>query len=69
MALNGHADRRLPNTLNVSFVGQVGVEALGRLDGVAAVRFSLGRGTTQAEIDNVLEQLRRAAYLPSNNTN
>ncbi|MGE3925416.1 MAG: cysteine desulfurase NifS, partial [Lautropia sp.] len=35
-ALNGHADHRLPNTLNVSFVGQVGAEVLGRLAGVAA---------------------------------
>lgn len=99
VALNGHAEHRLPNTLNVSFVGQVGAEVLGRLDGVAAstgsachagrvelspvlaamavsehigmgaVRFSLGRGTTQAEIDNVLEQLRRAAQFPSHHKN
>lgn len=91
VALNGHADHRLPNTLNVSFVGQVGAEVLGRLDGVAAstgsachagrvelspvlaamgvsehagmgaVRFSLGRGTTQTEIDSVVRQLRSLA--------
>jgi len=36
VALNGHAEHRLPNTLNVSFVGQVGAEVLGRLPGVAA---------------------------------
>ncbi|MGE0800852.1 MAG: cysteine desulfurase family protein [Lautropia sp.] len=94
VALNGHADHRLPNTLNVSFVGQVGAEVLGRLAGVAAstgsachagrvelspvlaamavsehvgmgaVRFSLGRGTTRAEIDTVLVQLRAGAARP-----
>lgn len=99
VALNGHAEHRLPNTLNVSFVGQVGAEVLGRLDGVAAstgsachagrvelspvlaamavsehvgmgaVRFSLGRGTTQADIDNVLEQLRSTAQFPSDKKN
>jgi cysteine desulfurase len=35
--LNGHPPaHRLPNTLNVSFVGMVGAEMLARLDGVAA---------------------------------
>jgi cysteine desulfurase len=87
--LNGHPEHRLPNTLNVSFVGRVGAEILSRLDGVAAstgsachagrvelspvleamgvppdvgmgaVRFSLGRGTTQDEIDAVVEALGR----------
>jgi cysteine desulfurase len=36
VALNGHPDQRLPNTLNVAFVGHVGAEILDRLDGVAA---------------------------------
>jgi len=36
VALNGHPTQRLPNTLNVSFVGRVGTEILERLDGVAA---------------------------------
>jgi cysteine desulfurase len=36
VVLNGHPQHRLPNTLNVSFVGQVGAEILQRLDGVAA---------------------------------
>jgi len=36
VVLNGHPARRLPNTLNVSFVGRVGSEILARLDGVAA---------------------------------
>src|SRR5262249_3340073 len=34
--LSGHPTHRLPNTLNVSFVGRVGAEILGRLDGIAA---------------------------------
>jgi len=87
VVLNGHPDHRLPNTLNVSFVGQVGAEVLARLEGVAAstgsachtghvelspvlqamgvapevgmgaIRFSLGRRTTQREIDTVVDQL------------
>ena len=36
VALNGHPTHRLPNTLNVSFVGRIGAEILERLDGVAA---------------------------------
>lgn len=87
IVLNGHPTHRLPNTLNVSFVGQIGDEILARLDGVAAttgsachsgrielspvleamgiapevgmgaVRFSLGRTTTQDEIEVVIERL------------
>jgi cysteine desulfurase len=85
--LNGHPELRLPNTLNVSFVGMIGAEVLSRLDGVAAstgsachagrvelspvlaamgvpeeigmgaVRFSLGRTTTEAEIDAVSDRI------------
>lgn len=88
IVLNGHPEHRLPNTLNVSFVGVIGAEVLAGLDGVAAstgsachagrvelspvlaamgvpervgmgaVRFSLGRGTTDAEIAAVINQLR-----------
>lgn len=36
VVLNGHPEHRLPNTLNVSFVGMVGTEILAGLDGVAA---------------------------------
>lgn len=36
VALNGHPEWRLPNTLNVSFVGRIGAEILASLDGVAA---------------------------------
>jgi cysteine desulfurase len=90
VVLNGHFEHRLPNTLNVSFVGMVGAEVLAGLNGVAAstgsachsgrvelspvlaamgvpekigmgaVRFSLGRQTTDAEIDAVIAQLAGA---------
>jgi cysteine desulfurase len=36
VVLNGHPSERLPNTLNVSFVGRVGSEILARMEGVAA---------------------------------
>jgi cysteine desulfurase len=87
VVLNGHAAQRLPNTLNVSFVGKVGADILGQLIGIAAstgsachsgrielspvlaamsiperigmgaIRFSLGRGTTSDEIDQVIARL------------
>ena len=89
VVLNGHPDQRLPNTLNVSFVGQVGATILEALPAVAAstgsachsgqvrlspvlaamgvipevamgaIRFSLGRHTTQEEIESVVEHLGR----------
>jgi cysteine desulfurase len=93
VVLNGHPEHRLPNTLNVSFVGMIGAEVLASLKGVAAstgsachsgrvelspvlaamgvpertgmgaVRFSLGRQTTDAEIDGVIAQLATAPAL------
>ncbi len=36
VALNGHPELRLPNTLNVSFVGRVGADILARMPEVAA---------------------------------
>ncbi|MCA9013215.1 MAG: cysteine desulfurase [Planctomycetaceae bacterium] len=87
VVLNGHPERRLPNTLNVSFRGQHGHDILARIPNIAAstgsachagtvqispvlaamgasievgagaVRFSLGRMTTQAELDAAVEQL------------
>jgi cysteine desulfurase len=36
VVLNGHPTHRLPNTLNVSFVGRIGVDILSQLEGVAA---------------------------------
>jgi cysteine desulfurase len=89
VVLNGHPSLRLPNTLNVSFVGRIGADILARLDGVAAsagsachagrvelspvlaamgvpsnigmgaIRLSLGRTTTQSEIDDVVARLRK----------
>ena len=97
VVLNGHPECRLPNTLNVSFVGMVGADVLAGLDGVAAstgsachsgrvelspvlaamgvpesvgmgaVRFSLGRATTEAEIDAVVGRLG-AIMVPSTST-
>jgi cysteine desulfurase len=91
VVLNGHLTDRLPNTLNVSFVGRVGADILAALDDVAAstgaachadsvelspvlramgvppivgmgaVRLSLGRMTTEDEIDEVLERVGRIA--------
>jgi cysteine desulfurase len=91
VVLNGHPIERLPNTLSVSFVAQVGAEILGRLPGVAAstgsachsgsvelstvlqamgvapkigmgaIRFSLGRTTTRAEIEAVVGNLSLTA--------
>jgi cysteine desulfurase len=87
VVLNGHPVRRLPNTLNVSFLEHHGHELLARLPnlaastgsachagslqispvlaamgvsqevGLGAVRFSLGRYTTQTELDVVVESL------------
>lgn len=84
VVLNGDEESRLPNTLNVSFVGRVGAEVLSELEGVAAstgsachagrvelspvleamgvteevgmgaVRISLGRPTTEEEIDALI---------------
>jgi cysteine desulfurase len=98
VVLNGHLEHRLPNTLNVSFVGIVGADVLAALDGVAAstgsachsgrdelspvlaamgvpekvgmgaVRFSLGRATTEAEIDTVVDRLEASLTAPAPST-
>jgi cysteine desulfurase len=36
VVLNGHPVQRLPNTLNVGFVGKAGSEILGRMEAIAA---------------------------------
>jgi cysteine desulfurase len=36
VVLNGHPDERLPNTLNISFIGQVGAEILEKVPEIAA---------------------------------
>jgi len=91
VVLNGHATHRLPNTLNASFVGEIGAGIQGQLRGAAAsagsachseriepspaleaigvpervgmgaIRFSLARGTTSDEIDQVIARLARIA--------
>lgn len=91
VVLNGHPEKRLPNTLNVSFVGRSGGEILARMPmiaastgsachagettlspvlaamriapeaGLGAIRFSLGRQTTRAEIEAAVDMLRWAA--------
>ena len=59
IALNGHPTRRLPNTLNVSFIGQIGTEILARLDGVAATTGSACH-SGQIELSPVLEAMHVA---------
>jgi cysteine desulfurase len=91
LVLNGHPEQRLPNTLNVSFLGHVGSELLAKVPGVAAstgsachegkisrspvlsamnvplvvnhgaVRLTVGRFTTEDEVDRAAEMLVRAA--------
>ena len=87
VVLNGHPGRRLPNTLNVSFVGWIGAELLASIPDLAAstgsachdgrlsispvlaamgidpriaggaVRLSLGRDTTEDDVDRAARSL------------
>jgi cysteine desulfurase len=57
VVLNGHPDHRLPNTLNVSFVGRVGAEVLARLEGVAASTGSACH-TGHVELSPVLKAMQ-----------
>ncbi len=89
--LNGHPEKRLPNTINLSFVGWIGAELLeavpqiaastgsachaGKIDlspvlmamGISplmvrgAVRLSVGRFTTEDEVDRAAELLAKAS--------
>jgi cysteine desulfurase len=91
IVLNGHLDLRLPNTLNVNFIGHIGSELLQKVPEIAAstgsachegcvtlspvlaamgvpsnlgrgaVRISLGRFTTEEEIDRAAEAILRQA--------
>jgi cysteine desulfurase len=91
VVLNGHPEQRLPNTLNVNFIGQVGADLLQAVPEVAAstgsacheghvtmspvlramgvpaslgrgaVRLSVGRFTTEEEIDRAADALQKAA--------
>jgi cysteine desulfurase len=87
--LNGHPEKKLPNTWNISFEGFDSIAVMEALTGIAvspgaachgstvnashvlvamgtdpalargAIRFSLGRETTEAEIDIVVEALKK----------
>ena len=57
IALNGHPTRRLPNTLNVSFVGRIGADILGQLRDVAASTGSACH-SGQVELSPVLAAMR-----------
>jgi cysteine desulfurase len=91
VVLNGHPEKRLPNTLNVNFVGHIGSEFLAKVPEIAAstgsachegkvtqspvlcamkvppevgqgaVRLTVGRYTTEDEIDRAAGILVRAA--------
>lgn len=57
VVLNGHPTKRLPNTLNVSFIGKNGAEILSKLEGVAA---STGSACHEGaiELSPVLQAMR-----------
>lgn len=59
VVLNGHPEIRLPNTLNVSFVGQRGASILSALDGIAA---STGSACHSARVE--LSPVLRAMRIP-----
>jgi cysteine desulfurase len=91
VVLNGHPEQRLPNTLNVNFLGHVGAELLAKVPEIAAstgsachegevklspvleamgvapeagkgaVRLTVGRFTTEEEVDAAGEHLVRGA--------
>jgi len=56
VVLNGHAEERLPNTLNISFVGQVGAGILEKIPEVAASTGSACH-TGRVEVSPVLEAM------------
>ena len=62
VVLNGHPEYRLPNTLNVSFVGHNGTELLAALDGVAA---STGTACHSGRVESspVLRAMRVPAHI------
>jgi cysteine desulfurase len=60
--LNGHPEKCLPNTLNVSFVGRSGSEVLAKLDGVAASTGSACHAG-RVELSPVLEAMRIAPLI------
>lgn len=91
VVLNGHPEKRLPNTLNANFVGHIGSELLEKVPEIAAstgsachegkvsqspvlcamgvppkigqgaLRLTVGRFTTEEQVDRAAEALVRAA--------
>jgi len=57
VVLNGHPDERLPNTLNVSFVGHIGAEILARMPELAASTGSACHAG-RVELSPVLDAMR-----------
>ncbi len=57
VVLNGHPEHRLPNTINVSFVGRNGTDILAALDGVAASTGSACH-SGRVELSPVLKAMR-----------
>ena len=59
VVLNGHPTERLPNTLNVSFVGKIGLTILSGLEGVAA---STGSACHSGSVE--LSPVLKAMHVP-----
>lgn len=62
IALNGHPTERLPNTLNVSFVGRAGSEILARVENVAASTGSACHSGS-VELSPVLKAMNIPPYI------
>jgi cysteine desulfurase len=62
VVLNGHPERRLPNTLNVGFLGHVGAELLAAVPEIAA-----STGSACHEGDVQLSPVLAAMRLPAEN--
>ena len=60
IALDGHPTERLPNTLNVSFIGRAGSEILARMENVAA---STGSACHSGSVE--LSPVLKAMKVPS----
>ncbi len=93
VVFNGHPEKRLPNTLNASFIGHIGAELLEKVPEIAAstgsachegkvtlspvlramgipphvgrgaLRLTVGRFTTEEQVDQATELLIRAARI------
>lgn len=57
ITLNGHPEERLPNTLNVSFIGKVGQDVLAKIPGLAASTGSACHAGT-VELSPVLRAMK-----------